>query len=150
MPTVLADLPGLVEGAHAGKGLGRLFLRHLRRVRVVLYVLDTTCADPSVGEQYEALRNELRLYNPQYLERPHVVALSKLDVPLEQGGEEKLAEVRRSATRAVGASAANALNQTAAPVAVVPISGLRGKGMRILKEAIGTALERSRQAEPTK
>ena len=63
-PAVLADLPGLVEGAHQGRGLGRLFLRHLRRVRVVLYVIDTASATPGVAEQYETLRRELRLYNP--------------------------------------------------------------------------------------
>ena len=146
-PTVLADLPGLVEGAHAGKGLGRLFLRHLRRVRVVLYILDTTCGDPSVDEQYIALRNELKLYNPQYLDRPHIVALSKLDVPLETGGEAALAEVRKTATRKIAEAATAARNQTALPIAVVPISGLRGKGIRILKEAINGALEKSRQME---
>lgn len=146
-PTILADLPGLVEGAHAGKGLGRIFLRHLRRVRIVLYILDTSCDSPSVAEQYEALRNELRLYNPQYLERPHVVALNKLDVPLAAGGEEALAEARKSATRAIAASAKLALNVTRAPAAIVPISGLAGKGMRILKQAIDDALTEARQAE---
>jgi len=53
---VLADLPGLVEGAHAGKGLGRQFLQQLRRVRLVLYVLDTQNEDIDVGEQYTILR----------------------------------------------------------------------------------------------
>ena len=143
-PTILADLPGLVEGAAAGKGLGRVFLRHLRRVRVVLYILDTSCAKPTVREQYEALRNELRLYNPQYLERPHVVALSKLDLPLASGGEAALTQVRKAGTREVAASAALALNETAAPAAIVPISGLKGKGMRILKEALEAAVASTR------
>ena len=49
--------------------------------------------------QYEALRTELRLYNPQYLERPHIVALSKLDIPLEAGGEEAMKEVSHSVTK---------------------------------------------------
>ena len=147
-PTVLADLPGLVEGAHAGKGLGRLFLRHLRRVRVVLYVLDTSPSSKiSVSEQYEALRRELELYNPQYLERPHIVALNKLDVPLAEGGDEALATARKAATKAVAQSASKATEQTAPPVAIVPISGLKGKGLRILKEAIESALAASREAE---
>jgi Obg family GTPase CgtA len=146
-PTVLADLPGLVEGAHEGKGLGRLFLRHLRRVRVVLYVLDTSCEEPSIEDQYDALRNELRLYNPHYLERPHVVVLSKLDLPLDAGGEEALAEARRAGTRAVSASATRALEHTAAPVEIVPVSGLKGKGLRILKQAIEKALDVSRELE---
>ena len=146
-PTVLADLPGLVEGAHTGKGLGRLFLRHLRRVRVVLYVVDTSRDDLSVTQQYEALRNELRLYNPQYLERPHIVALNKLDVPLEAGGDAALAETRKQATRAIAASASAAAEQTAPPVAIVPISARRGKGMRILKEAIDRGLATSATME---
>jgi len=147
-PTVLADLPGLVEGAHAGKGLGRLFLRHLRRVRVVLYVLDTSPSSKiSVSEQYEALRRELELYNPQYLERPHIVALNKLDVPLAEGGDEALAAARKAATKAVAQSASKATEQTAPPVAIVPVSGLKGKGLRILKEAIESALAASREAE---
>ena len=94
---VLADLPGLIDGAHQGRGLGRAFLRHLRRVRVVLYVLDTNSDDRTVGDQYDALRKELQLYNPQYLARPHVVALNKLDVALESGGEEAMKARRREA-----------------------------------------------------
>lgn len=140
-PPVLADLPGLVEDAHQGRGLGRLFLRHLRRVRVVLYVLDTNCKEPSVGEQYDVLKRELRLYNPQYLERPHVVALNKLDIPLEADGEEAMKLVQREATRAIAVSAGRSANETAAPVAVVPISGMRRKGIRILKEALEKALD---------
>ena len=147
-PTILADLPGLVEGAHAGKGLGRIFLRHLRRVRVVLYILDTSSSDSTVVEQYEALRNELKLYNPQYLQRPHVVALNKLDVPLQMGGEAALAEARKQATKAVAASAKLALNVTAPPEAIVPISGKEGKGMRILKQALDAALAKSKNEEP--
>lgn len=148
VPTVLADLPGLVEGAHAGKGLGRLFLRHLRRVRVVLYILDTSCSSKiEVLEQYEALRRELQLYNPQYLQRPHIVAINKLDVALADGGDEALNQVRMRATRVVAQSAAQALNLTAAPVAIVPISGLKGKGLRILKQSIEKALAASREAE---
>lgn len=148
-PAVLADLPGLVEGASQGRGLGRLFLRHLRRVRVVLYILNTDCQEPSVAEQYDALRLELKLYNPQYLRRPHVVCLNKLDVPLEAegGGDAAMKAIRREATRAVAACATKALDETAAPVAIVPISGLKRKGIRILKEAIEQALARADELE---
>ena len=76
----------------------------------------------------------------RYLARPHVVALNKLDLPLEEGGDAALAETRRAASRAVAACAAKAADETAPPVAIVPISGKRGKGMRILKEALQSAL----------
>ncbi|KAG8061401.1 hypothetical protein GUJ93_ZPchr0003g18676 [Zizania palustris] len=78
----LADLPGLIEGAHLGKGLGRNFLRHLRRTRVIVHVVDAAAADPV--DDYKIVREELRMYNPQYLERPYVVVLNKIDLPKAQ------------------------------------------------------------------
>ncbi|CAL4927855.1 unnamed protein product [Urochloa decumbens] len=75
----LADLPGLIEGAHLGKGLGRNFLRHLRRTRVIVHVVDAAADDPV--HDYKIVREELRMYNPQYLERPYVVVLNKIDLP---------------------------------------------------------------------
>ena len=138
---IVADLPGLIEGAHAGRGLGRKFLSHLRRVKLVLYVLDTSAsAESSVVEQYEALRRELYLYNPQYLERPHLVALNKLDVALAAGGDAAFDAARREHGSAVRASAAAAADQTAPPRAVVPLSGLKGKGIKALRGAINDAL----------
>ncbi|KAG2545202.1 hypothetical protein PVAP13_9KG414903 [Panicum virgatum] len=75
----LADLPGLIEGAHLGKGLGRNFLRHLRRTRVIVHVVDAAADDPV--NDYKIVREELRMYYPQYLERPYVVVLNKIDLP---------------------------------------------------------------------
>ncbi|GFS46456.1 hypothetical protein Acr_00g0102380 [Actinidia rufa] len=73
----LADLPGLIEGAHLGKGLGRNFLRHLRRTRLLVHVVDAAAENP-VGDY----RTELRMmYNPEYLERPYIVVLNKIDIP---------------------------------------------------------------------
>lgn len=66
-PTVLADLPGLIEGAHKGRGLGRAFLRHLRRTRGMVVVVDVSGESP-LGD-YLAVREELRLYNPDYVLR---------------------------------------------------------------------------------
>lgn len=65
-------------GAHTGKGLGRMFLRHLRRTRVLLHVVDASAPDPATD--YLAVREELRMYNPSYVTRPHVVALNKMDI----------------------------------------------------------------------
>ncbi|MGE3272482.1 MAG: GTPase ObgE, partial [Chloroflexota bacterium] len=74
---VLADIPGLIEGAHRGVGLGHQFLRHVERSRVLLHVIDASVADPVAT--YEAVREELELYNPTLAARPEVVALNKID-----------------------------------------------------------------------
>ncbi|KAL6524726.1 hypothetical protein OROMI_030319, partial [Orobanche minor] len=75
----LADLPGLIQGAHLGKGLGRNFLRHLRRTRMLVHVVDASTDDPV--RDYMTVKEELRMYNPDYLERPYIVVLNKIDVP---------------------------------------------------------------------
>lgn len=75
----LADLPGLIEGAHLGKGLGRNFLRHLRRTRLLVHVIDAASEDPV--KDYRTIKEELRMYNPDYLERPYIVVLNKIDLP---------------------------------------------------------------------
>ncbi|KAG8377855.1 hypothetical protein BUALT_Bualt08G0076900 [Buddleja alternifolia] len=75
----LADLPGLIEGAHLGKGLGRNFLRHLRRTRLLVHVVDAAAEDPV--NDYRTVKEELRMYNPDYLERPYIVVLNKIDIP---------------------------------------------------------------------
>ncbi|KAF9619248.1 hypothetical protein IFM89_005802 [Coptis chinensis] len=75
----LADLPGLIEGAHLGKGLGRNFLRHLRRTRLLVHVVDAASEDPV--KDYITVKEELRMYNPEYLERPYIVVLNKIDLP---------------------------------------------------------------------
>ena len=76
---VLVDLPGLIEGAHTGRGLGRMFLRHLARTRVVVHVLDAAAEDPAAD--YWVVREELRMFNPEYCSRPTVVVLNKMDLP---------------------------------------------------------------------
>ncbi|OVA08704.1 GTP binding domain [Macleaya cordata] len=75
----LADLPGLIEGAHLGKGLGRNFLRHLRRTRLLVHIVDAAADNPV--KDYRTVKEELRMYNPEYLERPFVVILNKIDLP---------------------------------------------------------------------
>ncbi len=75
---VLADLPGLIEGAHEGKGLGIRFLKHIERTRVLLFTLEST--DESPEKQFEALRDELRQFEPGLLEKPFAVAWTKADL----------------------------------------------------------------------
>ncbi len=87
---VLADLPGLVEGAHRGAGLGHRFLRHASRARVVAFVLD--CAlSPDPLEDLETLRAELAAYDPALPERGRVVLLNKVDLPEGRRRAEELA-----------------------------------------------------------
>ncbi len=78
---VMADIPGLIEGASEGVGLGHQFLRHIERARVLVYLLDMSSVDGSPpAEQLEVLRNELGNYQPDLLERPSIVVASKGDV----------------------------------------------------------------------
>lgn len=80
---VLADVPGLVEGAAEGKGLGHRFLKHVERCRVLLHVVDTTPFDPGRDplSDLDVIRDELRRHDPSMLDRVEVVALNKVDVP---------------------------------------------------------------------
>ena len=77
---IVADIPGLIEGASEGKGLGLEFLRHIERARVLVYLLDASESQGvSVKDQYAVLRHELGNYMPELLERPTLVVLSKSD-----------------------------------------------------------------------
>ena len=77
--TVFADVPGLLEGAHSGIGLGHQFLRHCQRCKVLVHVVDGTSPDP-LGD-YDAIQTELSLFSPQLAMKPQVVAYNKMDVP---------------------------------------------------------------------
>jgi GTP-binding protein len=75
---VWADIPGLIEGAHAGAGLGHDFLRHIERTRLLIHLLDGASEDPL--SDWEKIDQELALYNPELARRPQVVVLNKLDL----------------------------------------------------------------------
>ncbi|HET6349508.1 MAG TPA: GTPase ObgE [Candidatus Krumholzibacteria bacterium] len=74
---VMVDIPGLIEGAHQGRGMGKEFLRHVERCRVLLYMIDVM--HPNPGEGYHMLRNELMRYDPVLLERRSILVLTKCD-----------------------------------------------------------------------
>lgn len=76
---VMADLPGLIEGAHEGVGLGHQFLRHVERTRVLVHLLDASTDDPV--SNYETIRRELALYGESLAEKPEIVVLNKVDLP---------------------------------------------------------------------
>jgi len=76
----MVDIPGLIEGAHEGKGLGLQFLRHIERCRVLLFLLDAASEDPGPRKAYRQLLGELGRYSVELLERPRLVALNKIDL----------------------------------------------------------------------
>lgn len=76
---VLADIPGLIEGAHQGIGLGDAFLRHIQRTRVLIHLLDGMADDPLLD--FAQINSELALFDPALAEKPQLVALNKIDLP---------------------------------------------------------------------
>lgn len=76
---VFADIPGLIEGAHMGVGLGHAFLRHVQRTRVLIHMLDGTSQNPLAD--YSQINSELALYDERLAERPQIVVFSKMDLP---------------------------------------------------------------------
>lgn len=87
---VLADLPGLIEGASTGKGLGHQFLKHIERCRVIIHVLDMGAMDGrDPSEDYEVINNELKDYQIRLLERPQIVVANKMDLENAQENLER-------------------------------------------------------------
>ncbi|MDP8924210.1 MAG: GTPase ObgE [Chloroflexota bacterium] len=120
---VLADIPGLIEGAHQGVGLGHQFLRHVERARVLLHVVDASVSDPITA--YQSVREELELYNPALAAKPEVVALNKIDRPAAREREPELVK---------------ALRAVAPGRSVVPVSAVTTQGIDELVKALTETL----------
>ena len=118
---VAAEVPGLVEGAHRGVGLGFRFLRHAERTRLLLHLVDGTSAD--VRGDFEQVNTELEAYNPDLAGRPQIVAVNKVDLPEVR---ERIEEVRRE------------LGDVGGPIAFV--SALTGEGVPGLVQRVAAAL----------
>jgi len=126
----VADLPGLVEGAHTGTGLGHRFLRHTERTRVLVHVVDTAGTegrDPR--EDVRVINQELRVYNPELAGRPQVIAANKIDLPQAR---ENLPLLR----------------QGFPDVQVYPISAATGEGVDQLLLGISRLLDEHRPGCP--
>jgi len=121
---VVADIPGLIEGAHEGKGLGTRFLRHIERTAVLVFMLDAT-AEP-VREQYDTLLLELKEHNPVLAEKPRIVAITKIDA----AGKDALSEAKKV--------------KFGDATPVVRISSVTGTGIRELLEACWKVLGRGK------
>jgi len=101
---VLADIPGLIEGAHKGIGLGHDFLRHVQRTRVLIHLLDGLAQDPLLD--FAQINSELALFDPTLAQKPQVVALNKIDMPEAQARWKTLqAELKRRGYAAYAISA---------------------------------------------
>jgi len=115
----VADMPGLISGAHEGRGLGDQFLRHIERTRVLIHVVDAAPLDNSNPvEAYHTLREELQEYSPSLAAKPELIAASKMDL---EGAEEGIKRLREEVGREV-----------------LPISSQTGEG---LKDLVSRTLE---------
>ncbi|MFH1033936.1 MAG: GTPase ObgE [Pseudomonadota bacterium] len=127
-PFVLADIPGLVAGAHQGAGLGLRFLRHIERTRLFLHVVDLSAADP-LGD-LATVRAELKAYDPALAQRACLVAANKQDLPLAR---EQLDEFEQK-VQAMG-------------LEVWPLSAASGQGVPALLDEISRRLSEADEAD---
>lgn len=121
---VMADLPGLIEGAHEGVGLGHQFLRHVERTRLIVHVIDMSAMegrDPY--DDYVTINRELQEYDETLSKRPQIIVANKMDMP---GAKENLEQFRQQLTEEVD---------------IFPISALTKQGLRELLYAIADKLE---------
>ena len=124
----MADIPGIIEGASEGKGLGLRFLRHIERNAVLLFMVPATSED--IQGEYKILLRELEKYNPELLGKARILAISKMDVPRvdEEGNE--LPKIDFEAL------------QKALEIPVIPISSLTNEGIDELKDQLWTELNK--------
>jgi GTP-binding protein len=121
---VMADIPGLIEGAHVGKGLGDEFLRHIERTKLLVHMVDICPLTGEPGKDYVAIRAELEKYSAALSKKPEILVANKMDLA---GSRDNLKRMRK----ALG-------------VEVVPISAVTGEGLKELTEKIWAALDQSR------
>ncbi|NLC69112.1 MAG: GTPase ObgE [Clostridiaceae bacterium] len=129
---VIADIPGLIEGAHQGVGLGHDFLKHVERTKLLIHVVDVAAVEGrNPLEDFDVINNELRSYNAALAEKPQVVAANKIDLP----GSEKYLELFMGTIKSRGYE-------------VFPISAATGKGVRELMLHTAEALQKLPEGKP--
>jgi GTP-binding protein len=121
---IIADIPGLIEGAHEGAGLGHKFLRHIERTRILLHIIDGSTPDEQPISDFEVLENELKNYNEELIGRHRMVVINKMDIFEDEGRAEELIKMF-----------------AAKGIEVNIISALTGKGLAELSEVILEILE---------
>jgi GTP-binding protein len=122
---VVADIPGLIEGAHQGHGLGDKFLKHIERTKILVHIVDVSpyCGRDPVKD-YSIVMKELEAYNPELSRRPQIVAANKIDLLGEE--KERLEAVKKMASRK--------------KLPFFAISALKGKGLKELVSAMAKTL----------
>ena len=134
---VLADIPGLIEGAHEGHGLGDRFLGHIERCRVLLHLVDA-CGEHA-GKDYKTVRGELSAYGAGLDEKPEIVALSRIDA----ADPEHLRKQRDRLKRAMASAGPPGVGRRAPLI----LSSVTGEGVTEALRAVAGAIESSRAAE---
>jgi GTP-binding protein len=126
---VFADIPGLIEGAQHGAGLGHAFLRHIERTKIIVHLLDLYPPDGSdPAENYRKIRNELEAFSPELAKKREIIAANKMDLAVDPEALEKL-------------------KKNLAGKEIFPISGVSRIGVDPLLESLWTILKESREAE---
>ncbi len=120
---VVADIPGLIEGAHTGAGLGHQFLRHVERCRVLVHLVEGANPEPgrTPAKDFAAINRELALYSPELAKKPQVVVVTKVDVP---------------EARAAGLKWQAQMARRATPVPVLLLSSATGEGLDAVLDAV--------------
>jgi GTP-binding protein len=124
---VVADIPGLIEGAHEGTGLGLEFLRHIERTKLLLHVVDVSSTERDPVEDFLTISNELKLYKSDLLDKPQVVAASKMDAVDDL---ERVERLRHFAEQQ--------------GLEMFEISAVTGQGIKQLINALGKKIEQLR------
>lgn len=127
---LMADIPGLIAGAHEGAGLGDAFLKHIERTRVLLHLVDVSSlqGSPDPGAAYKTVRGELERYSHQLTEKQEIVVANKIDLT---DGEDAARRLEESLGREV-----------------LSISAVTGKGMNVLVEAVWQLVQRMKEPAP--
>jgi GTP-binding protein len=128
-PCIIADIPGLIEGASKGIGLGHQFLRHVERTTILLHVIDAATEGDQPLFDYQVLSRELEAYNSELMERRHFIVLNKIDCI----DSDRLQEVR------------NLFAGTGHEV--LAVSALEDRGLGALKERLADTMEQQREDE---
>lgn len=124
---VMADIPGIIEGAHEGKGLGIRFLKHIERNAVLLFTIPVTSDD--LAEEYQTLLHELQAFNPGMLSKPRLVALTKMDLLPEPERASFIEEARQTFPE---------------DIELVPISAVAHLGLETLKQTLWRRIQETR------